>query len=98
MTLEITPNPLEAVTLDAGLLNCGVLVKLKASARKTMLNRSVRVKVRATLRLGFVSPGPRSECKPAVPKRHTAVFADEQLDPEAAFSATEGSAKLAGLK
>jgi len=94
----MTPNPLEAVTLEAGLLNCGVLVRLNASARKIMLYRSEIVKVRATLVLRLVSPGPRSECSPAVPKRHTAVLAAEQLEPDAAFSATDGSAKLAGLK
>jgi hypothetical protein len=39
-------------------------VRLNASARKTMLNRCEIVKVRATLTLRLVSPGPRSECSP----------------------------------
>src|SRR5581483_5791157 len=86
------------VTLALGLLNCCVFVKLNASARNTALNRSLIGNVRATLILGLVSPGPRSEWNPAVPKRQAATFDVEQLDPDWTFSATEGSAKFAGLK
>ena len=98
VTAEMTPNPLEAVTLEAGLLNCGVFVRLNASARKTRPNRSAIVKARAMLTLKFVRPGPRSECSPAVPKRHTAVLAAEQLDPDVAFSASGRVSKIGRIE
>lgn len=65
-------------------------MRLNASARKTIPKRSENVKVRPTLRLELVSPGPRIECSPAVPKRHTARFEVEQLDPDTAFWVVAG--------
>src|SRR6266851_3027950 len=56
-------------TFAPGLLKCGVLLRLRASARSWSLNLSVTGKLRKRLISRLLLPGPRSRLKPEVPKR-----------------------------
>src|SRR5258708_7794689 len=56
-------------TLPLGLAKCGVLLKLNDSMRNCIWNRSVSRNWRWMPKSQLISPGPRRDRKPAVPKR-----------------------------
>src|SRR5580704_12186987 len=64
---EPSPFSCRFDTLDAGLLKCGVLLRLNASARIWACTRSVIRKSRKMFRSRLVLPGPRRVSKPAFP-------------------------------
>src|ERR1017187_6056304 len=58
----------DAVSEPFGLLNCGVLVKLKVSARSSTLARSPILKLLNSDRFSANNPGPLMMLRPVVPK------------------------------
>ena len=69
--LLIVPSEFNCMldTFAAGFAKCGVLVKLKDSARSWSDHRSVNLKLRNSERSKLTVPGPRRRLNPAVPKR-----------------------------
>jgi hypothetical protein len=60
---------LELLALPFGFTKCGVLLKLKDSARNCNWNLSVSLKVRNKLKSVFTTPGPRMVLRPTLPNR-----------------------------
>src|SRR5262249_34693242 len=67
--VEVTLPKFELFTLPLGLLKCGVLVALNASARNCKLVVEPSLNVRNRLRSRLATPGPRIVLRPTLPNR-----------------------------
>src|SRR5436309_15484270 len=84
-------------TFPLGLAKCGVLLKLNASMRNCISNRSVIRKPRWMPKSQLIRPGPRRDRKPAVPKRGWVTDANANGSKNDVFRPTLPNFSTAGL-